>query len=125
MERQKADANAHVIRGSHSTPGARRGVKLNGTSSILPCPCGKLKRPSPARISQILGEGALRTNYRMGSGRQFRAPGGGGGDGRQPSQGQGRLYLATAKIDGKANRSKQTRSKLAIRILAGGFSVKS
>ena len=31
---------------ARSTPGASLGLKLNGMAAILPCPCGKVKRPA-------------------------------------------------------------------------------
>jgi hypothetical protein len=48
--------------GSHSTPGARRGVKSNGTTAILPRPCAKVNRPR--KTFRIPGEAALKINDR-------------------------------------------------------------
>jgi hypothetical protein len=56
-----------AIGSSRSTPGARQGVRSNGTSPILTCPCEKV----PPQEFPILGENARITNSRVGSGRHF------------------------------------------------------
>ena len=63
VRKETRDRNNDRYFGSRSTPGARRGVKSNGTSPILPCPCEKVNHP---KKFQILGEAARQLTLRWG-----------------------------------------------------------